>query len=150
MCIRTVAHKSFLGLSLSFSLSCSSHLALGTKAGESRDDCITVSPRCCICHMDTRDNLWVKGQVNLKKRLARRTWPETWSALRLHLSLSSAGSACAGDSQRTFLRYTNSHVKNTGMQRSPTLYWQVILRLNAVLETVQKIIGERKAEGHWV
>lgn len=64
MCVHKTSSVSLL---ISLSLLFFVWFGLRNETGEgtgTRDCYITVSPHCGICHMDTRDYLWVRGQVN--------------------------------------------------------------------------------------
>lgn len=82
-------------------------------------DCITVSQCCCICH--SRDRLQVRGQVNYGSAV-----PDTHVACEVARSHAPSAFCCFSlcsevDSQRTFLRYTNSHMKHSGARKSHLL-----------------------------
>lgn len=62
-CALTCVHTKLPESISSFCSICSSRLVCGMNKEKVQDDCITVSPHCCICHMDTRDYHWVRGQV---------------------------------------------------------------------------------------
>lgn len=89
MWIHTVTHT---GLPQLISSLCFSRWACGMsqeKGARSWDDCVTISPHCCICHMDTRDFLWVRGRVNSSNAV-----PETCDPWGVQQSRS-AGTLCA-------------------------------------------------------
>lgn len=143
MCVHKTSEVSLLiSLSLLFSF------GLGNETGEGTgtQDCyITVSPHRGICHMDTRDYLWVRGQVNSSNAApdTRGRWGGHALSVGVQLGLHVQRSWFSKDFPKI---YKLPREKQSVARKSYTL-------LTCYFKSecyAPDFAGERKALGHWV